>query len=105
MNKQDSKITNWTIQHRLCRQLNTQHSKFNIAHSASSAIPRHTNTPEVVVCIYGSPIERFYDKQGNGTEMVFFQILARRKSILNKQMKFTQYIVTCKSDYILSTNN
>lgn len=35
-----------------------------------SAILRHTNTSEVVVCIYGSAIERFYDKQGNEAERV-----------------------------------
>ncbi len=34
-----------------------------------------------MICIYPSAIERFYDKQGNGTEMVFFQILARRKCV------------------------
>ena len=44
-----------------------------------SAIHRHTDTSKIVVCIYGSDIVRFYDKQGNGTEMVFFQIQARRK--------------------------
>lgn len=53
------------------------------------AIPLYTNTSEVVVCIYGSAIERFYYKQGNGTEMVFFQIQVRRKSMkmVNKQVK------------------
>lgn len=35
-----------------------------------SAIHRHTDTSEVVVCIYGSAIERFYDDEGNETEMV-----------------------------------
>ena len=35
-----------------------------------SAIHRHTDTSEVVVCIYGSAIERFYDDKGNETEMV-----------------------------------
>ena len=35
-----------------------------------SAIHRHSNTSEVVVCIYGSAIERFYDEQGRETEMV-----------------------------------
>ena len=35
-----------------------------------SAIHRHTNTSEVVACVYGSAIECFYDKQGNETEMV-----------------------------------
>ena len=36
----------------------------------NSAIHRHTDTSEVVVCIYGSAIEHFYDEQGNETEMV-----------------------------------
>lgn len=35
-----------------------------------SAIHRHTDTSEVVVCIYGSAIEHFYDEQGNETGMV-----------------------------------
>lgn len=35
-----------------------------------SAIHWHTDTSEVVVCIYGSAIERFYDDEGNETEMV-----------------------------------
>lgn len=34
-----------------------------------SAIHRHTNTSEVVECIYGSAIERLYDEQSNETEM------------------------------------
>ena len=44
-----------------------------------SVIPRHTNTSEVIVCIYGSAIERFYVKQGYKTEMVDFQIAVQRK--------------------------
>ena len=35
-----------------------------------SAIHRHFDTSEVVVCIYGSAIELFYDEEGNETEMV-----------------------------------
>lgn len=35
-----------------------------------SAIHCHTDTSEVVVCIYGSAKERFYDEEGNETEMV-----------------------------------
>lgn len=35
-----------------------------------SAIHRHMDTSEVVVCIYGSAIERFYDDDGNETKMV-----------------------------------
>lgn len=35
-----------------------------------SAIHHHTDTSEVVVCIYGSAVEWFYDEQGNETEIV-----------------------------------
>lgn len=35
-----------------------------------SAIHRHTNTSEVMICIYPSAIERFYDEQGNDLELV-----------------------------------
>ena len=33
-------------------------------------IHRHKETSEVVICIYGSAIERFYDSEGNETEVV-----------------------------------
>jgi len=33
-------------------------------------IHRHQNTSEVVLCIYGSDNERFYDEQGNETEVI-----------------------------------
>ena len=33
-------------------------------------IHRHQDTSEVVVCIYGSTIERFYDADGKETEVV-----------------------------------
>lgn len=36
-----------------------------------SSIPCHTNTSEVMICIYPSAIERFYDEQGN--EMVVME--------------------------------
>lgn len=38
-----------------------------------SAIHKHSDTSEVVVCIYGSAIERFYDDQGNEMEMVIMR--------------------------------
>lgn len=37
------------------------------------AIHRHTDTSKIVVCIYGSAIERFYE-QGNDTEMVVMKV-------------------------------
>lgn len=38
-----------------------------------SAIHRHSDTSEVVVCIYSSAIERSYDDQGNEMEMVIMR--------------------------------
>lgn len=35
-----------------------------------SVFPRHIDTSEFFVFIYGSAIERFHDKQGNDLEMV-----------------------------------
>ena len=35
-----------------------------------SAIHRHTNTSEVVICIQGSCIDRLYDDNGNETECI-----------------------------------
>lgn len=39
-------------------------SKLNIQHSKlpTATIPLHTNTSEVIVCNYGSTIERFCDE-------------------------------------------
>lgn len=34
------------------------------------AIPLYTDTYKTVVCVYPSVIERFYDEQGNETEIV-----------------------------------
>lgn len=51
-------------------------------------IPRHTTTSEVVVCIYPSAIESFYDEQGNEMEIVCFQIENTMYEILNKQVNF-----------------
>lgn len=33
-------------------------------------IHRHQNSSEIVICIYGSAIERFYDQYGNEVETV-----------------------------------
>lgn len=40
----------------------------------NSAIHRHTDTSKIVVCTYGSAIERFYDEQCNDTEMVVMKV-------------------------------
>ena len=43
------------------------------------------------MCIYGSAIERFYDEQGNETEMVVFLNCRDNKKceILIRQLNFT----------------
>ena len=50
-----------------------------------SAIHRHTDTSEVVVCIYGSAIERFYDEHGNGTEMVVMKVGSKIPGVWKEQ--------------------
>ena len=43
---------------------------------AKSAIPCHLDTSEVVVCIYGSVIEHFYDVQSNEAETVVMKVVS-----------------------------
>ena len=66
-----------------------------------SAIYRHIDTSDFFVFIYGSAIERFYDKQGNEAEVWYFKSPSMIYDILNKQVKIltSQYIGTCKSAY------
>ena len=35
-----------------------------------TCVHRHKDTSEIVVCIFGSAVERFYDEDGNETEVV-----------------------------------
>ena len=37
---------------------------------AKTPIHRHQDTSEVVICIYGSAIERFYDNEGNEIDVI-----------------------------------
>lgn len=53
-----------------------------------SAIHRHTDTSEVVVCIYGSAIERFYDEQGNETEMVVMKAGSETPGVRIEQERY-----------------
>lgn len=53
-----------------------------------SAILRHTNTSEVVVCIYGSAIERFYDEQVNETEMVVMKAGSETPGVRIEQERY-----------------
>lgn len=46
-----------------------------IGKNALFVIHRHTDTSEVMICIYPSAIERLYDEQGNGREMVVMKII------------------------------
>lgn len=53
-----------------------------------SAIHRHTDTSEVVVCIYGSAIERFYEEQGNETEMLVMKAGSETPGIWIEQGRY-----------------
>lgn len=53
-----------------------------------SVIHRHTDTSEVVVCIYGSAIERFYDAQGNETQMVIMKAGSDTPGVLIEQGRY-----------------
>ena len=57
-----------------------------------SAIHRHTNTSEVIGCIYGYAIEHSYDEHGNEAEVRCFKSPITMCEIFNKQLKSTQYI-------------
>ncbi len=49
---------------------NTQRMLNVLMPGTKTAIHRHQDTSETVLCIYGSAIERFYDADGNETEVV-----------------------------------
>ena len=59
-----------------------------------SAIHRHTNTSEVVVCIYGSAIERFYDDEGNETEMVVMTAGSDCSGVVVEQGRYHSLVAT-----------
>ena len=60
-----------------------------------SAIHRHTNTSEVVACVYGSAIECFYDKQGNETEMVVMKAGRDTSGIIMNKWLINQIDIEC----------
>ena len=49
---------------------NTQRMLNVLMPGTKTAIHRHQDTSETILCIYGSAIERFYDADGNETEVV-----------------------------------
>ena len=59
-----------------------------------SAIHRHTDTIEVVVCIYGSAIERFYDDEGNETEMVVMTAGSDCSGVVVEQGRYHSLVAT-----------
>ena len=59
-----------------------------------SAIHRHTDTSEVVVCIYGSAIERFYDDEGNETEMVVMTAGSDCSGVVVEQGRYHSLVAT-----------
>lgn len=58
-------------------------------------ILRHTDTSEVVVCIYGSSIVRFYDEQGNGTEMIAMKTGSDTSGIIMNKWLINQIDIKC----------
>lgn len=60
------------------------------------AIPLYTNTSEVVECIYGSSIIRFYDEQGNGTEMVVMKAGRDTSGIIMNKWLINQIDIKCR---------
>lgn len=61
----------------------------------NSAFPRHINTSEVMICIYHSSIVRFYDKQGNETEMVAMKTESDTSGIIMNKWLINQIDIKC----------
>ena len=59
------------------------------------AIPLYTNTSEVVECIYGLSIERFYDEKGNETEMVAMKTGSDTSGIIMNKWLINQIDIKC----------
>lgn len=59
-------------------------------------IYRHTNTSEVVVCIYGFGIERLYDEQGNETEMVVMKAGRDTSGIIMNKWLINEIDIKCR---------
>lgn len=57
------------------------------------AIPLHTNTSEVVVCI--NAIEHFYDEHGNETEMVAMKTGSDTSGIIMNKWLINQIDIKC----------
>ena len=65
-------------------------------HSALATILRHTDKYEVVVCINGSAIERFYDEQDNEIEMVVMKIGSKNLVVRIEQVWYHSLEATDK---------
>ena len=50
-----------------------------------SAFHRQANMSELVVCIFGSVIERFYDDEGNETYIVVMTVSSDFPSVVDEQ--------------------
>lgn len=68
-----------------------------------SAIHRHRNTSEVVICIYGSAIERFYDEQGNQTEEITLTAGGGTPGVLIEKGKFHTIAATDSMAVVITT--
>ena len=71
--------------------------------TTKSVIHRHSDTSEVVICIYGSAIERFYDDEGNETEMVVMKAGSNCPGVVVEQGRFHSLEATNEMGVIIET--
>lgn len=68
-------------------------------------IHRHQDTSEVVVCIYGSAIERFYDADGIETEVVHMKAGSDTPGVVVEIGRFHSLEATDEMGVVLTTKS
>lgn len=66
-------------------------------------IHRHQDTSEVVVCIYGSAIERFYDADGKETDVVHMKAGSDTPGVVVEIGRFHSLEATDEMGVVLTT--
>ena len=69
-------------------QENSQRMLNVLLPGTKTTIHRHRDTSEVVICIYGSAIEKFYDSEGNETECIKMQAGTRVPGVVVEKDRF-----------------
>ena len=76
----------------------------NVLMSGSkSDIHRHTDTSEVLVCIYGSAIKRFCDEQSNETEVVVMKAGSDTPGVWTEQGRYHSLEATDELEVIFES--